>query len=112
MLTPVSFGFGCEAITQGYLETDVGSLGFGRDCSSSVGSSLAFGQAFPPGDFAASSGSLPAVASAMEVDDVSVPVSGKSGVFDTFFIIYYIKHESGLAPCLFVTLNVYEYLWY
>ncbi|KAI7890452.1 uncharacterized protein EV154DRAFT_564332 [Mucor mucedo] len=76
----VSFGIGCEAITKACLKADVGSLGFGRDCSPSVVSSLTFGQAFPLGDFAASSRSLPAVDSAMDVDDVSVPVSGESGV--------------------------------
>ncbi|KAG2193735.1 hypothetical protein INT47_010416 [Mucor saturninus] len=75
----VSFAVGCEAIFQAFLETDVGSLGFGRECSTSSVTSLAFGQAFPLGDTANPIGCLPAVSSAMEVNNVSVPVSGVSG---------------------------------
>ncbi|KAI7865045.1 uncharacterized protein EV154DRAFT_584525 [Mucor mucedo] len=78
----VSFGVGCEAITQAFLAAGVvPAPAFGGDCGPSVGCPLAVGQVFSPLLVSRDmSGTSANVVSDMDVDDVVVPVLGDSGV--------------------------------
>ncbi|KAI7870902.1 uncharacterized protein EV154DRAFT_570751 [Mucor mucedo] len=78
----VSFGVGCEAITQALLAAGVvPAPAFGGDCGPSVSCPLAVGEVFSPllvsGDMSDTSVND---VSDMDVDDVVAPASGDSGV--------------------------------